>query len=378
MKGSAKATIWLLLLVFACFIGVFSALRIDRWLGQRSDSPIRFHEAIETARPADFEIQSASFDFRGAARKLIPTVVSVDRIERQRGFFDDQVRSVPTGTGSGVIISDDGYVLTNSHVVAGADQVQVRLTDDRNFRAKVIGMDSRSDLALIKIDARDLPAAELADSSKLEIGEWVLAVGNPLGYSNTVSVGVVSSMKRTLETEGGLLVDAIQTDAAINQGNSGGALANAKGQVVGINSAIATNTGGSIGLGFAIPINRAKKVVGEIMKFGHVRYGDIGAVPYWRPGLLYYESARDQMREYTGTEPPNEGLIVRRIIAGSGAAKAGLKELDVLLEVDGKKVELPVDLMKALMDHRAGDTVKVKYWSKGQVKSATIQLQELL
>jgi serine protease Do len=377
MKTTAKSAVWVLIAVIACFIGVLAALRVDRWFNETASDGIVFRSSPAGGILADSELQGAPFDFRAAAKKLIPSIVSVDRLERIRNLFDESVRVAQTGEGSGVIISQDGYVLTNNHVVTGADVVQVRLSDDRTFRANVVGTDGRSDLALLKIDAKGLPAAELGVSSKLEIGEWVLAVGNPLGYANTVSAGVVSSLKRSLQTEGGLLVDAIQTDAAINQGNSGGALANSRGQVVGINSAIASTTGGSIGLGFAIPIDRAKRVVSDIMKFGRVKYGDLGAIPYGRPGLLYLDSAREQMRELTGAEPPRTGLVVRRVIPGTGAENAGMRELDVIFEVDGTSLEVPADLMKALMDRRAGDSVKVKFWSRGNIKTVTMRLQEI-
>lgn len=376
MRSAARIGIWTVLLVAATFFGVLAALRVDRWLAQRTEPKTLFVGSERSAIPTSFEVQAPAFDFRSAVKKVLPAVVSVDRLERMRSFFSDEVRIAQTGSGSGVIISSSGHILTNTHVVAGADVVQVRLGDDRTFRAQVLGADPRSDIALLRIEATGLPAAELGDSAKLEIGEWVMAIGNPLGFSGTVSVGVVSSLKRTLETEGGLLVDAIQTDAAINQGNSGGALANARGQLIGINSAIATTTGGSVGLGFAIPINRAKRVVEDIIRYGRVRYGELGAVFYSRPDILYLESAREQLRELTGAEPPREGALIRRIRSGSGAQAAGLRELDVVLEIDGQKIAVPVDLMKVLMDKRVGDRVRIRYWSRGQTKTTTVELNE--
>jgi serine protease Do len=311
-----------------------------------------------------------------AVKRVLPSVASVDRLEQYYDFWQEGVGIAQTGTGSGVVISAQGHVLTNHHVVAGAHSVQVRLADGRTLAARIIGTDPRSDLAVLKVEASDLVPAELGDSSKLEIGEWVLAIGNPLGYENTVSVGVVSSLNRTIEEQGsGLLVDAVQTDAAINSGNSGGALANAAGQVVGINSAIVTPTGGSVGLGFAIPINRAKRVVADILKDGRVQYGDLGATFYRRPDLLLLTSARQQLREATGAEPPQSGIVVRSTLPESAAKSAGLRPLDVIVEVDGKKVERALDLQKALFDKRVGDRVQLRYWTRGQLKSATVTLR---
>jgi S1-C subfamily serine protease len=319
----------------------------------------------------------APADFRQAAKKLVASVVSVDRIERFRYMFSDEVRERPTGSGSGVILSADGTIVTNNHVVEGADHVLVHLPDGRNMNAEVLGTDPRSDVAVIKVPAKNLDPVELGDSSKLEIGEWVLAVGSPLGFDDTVSVGVVSSLNRTLEMGGpGLLADAIQTDAAINPGNSGGALANSRGELVGINSAIASETGGNVGLGFAIPVNRVKRVVQDILKFGHVRYGVLGVEFVRRTGILQIDAARSQLKEAVGSEPPKSGVIVRTVYARSAAEKAGLQDLDVVVEVDGKKMEEYVDLAKALLDKRAGDTVKLRYWSRGAFKTVSLVLQE--
>lgn len=359
------------------FGGVLAALRVDRWLAAKPADTLEFLESRAPVRPVGLEDSQAPADFRAAARRLVPSVVSVDRLERFRNFFTDEVSIRPTGSGSGVILAANGTIVTNYHVVQNADQVQVRLADGRNLTANIIGTDSRSDLAVLKINAVDLTPIELGDSSKLEIGEWVIAVGSPLGFDETVSVGVVSSLNRTLETGGsGLLADAIQTDAAINFGNSGGALANAKGQLIGINTAIASETGGSVGLGFAIPVNRVQRVTADILKYGRVRYGSLGASFYNRPGLLLRQDAREQMKEATGAEPPKAGVIVRAVGRGTGAQSAGLGQLDVILEVDGRKVEEYVDLAKALLDKRAGDSVKVRFWSKGSVKTASIVLEE--
>lgn len=329
--------------------------------------------------PARFEETAAPADFRTPVAKISPAVVSVDRFDQITDFFGESRGEQQTGTGSGVIISADGYILTNHHVVANADRVQIRMSDERTSSAKVVGTDARSDLAVLKIEEKNLTPAVLGDSAKLEVGVWVIAIGNPLGYSNTVSVGVVSNLNRSLQTSREtMLVDGIQTDAAINQGNSGGALANIRGELVGINSAIATNSGGSIGLGFAIPINRAKRVVEDILKFGRVRYGTLGVTIVDRPGLLQLAYARQQIERFAGSAPPKDGIVVRSVAPGSPGEKMGLQEVDILMKVDAMELKLPIDLTKALIDKRPGDKVRLTYWSKGQTKTVEVVLSEPL
>lgn len=317
-------------------------------------------------------------DFRAAVKHLMPSVVSVDKLQQvPRGMFSRDYEIAQTATGSGVIVSAEGHIVTNHHVVEDAYSVQVRLSDGRSYAAKVVGTDPISDIAVLKIEAKDLVPAELGDNTKLEPGEWVIALGNPLGFANTVSVGVVSSLNRSLPSENGsVLVEGIQTDAAINQGNSGGALANAAGQVVGINSIIASNTGGSVGLGFAIPIRRVQRVVDDIVKFGHAKYGNLGVRIFNRPGMLANSQVRQSMKESTGSMPPNKGVIIRAVQPGGPAEKGGISELDVLIEVEGKKLEDPFDYVKAIVDKRPGDKLRILYWSKGQTKSATLVLEE--
>jgi len=362
-----------LLFVIVAGAGVYVGSRYNSYLPTFAKGPIKYQLAPKTSNlPV-----SPVADFREAVKKIVPSVVSVDRLEKQRSFFTDEVRIRATGTGSGVIVSQDGYILTNNHVVEDADFVQVRLYDKRTVQAKVVGTDPHSDIAVLKIDAPNITAAELGTSSNIEVGQWVIAVGNPLGYNNTVSVGVVSTTKRTLQAEGrSLLVDTIQTDAAINQGNSGGALCNSQGQVIGINSAIASNTGGSIGIGFAIPIDRARRVSDDIVKFGHAKYGVLGLDPYPQEGLLANENVREELKQRVNAAPPSEGLLVQQTMPGSAAAKAGIQPLDIMIEIDGKKMAEPVDYLIALTDKRPGDKVNVKWWHAGKVKELKIALQD--
>jgi serine protease Do len=362
-------------IVCAIFVGVFAALRLQDYLRSRPSGSLPVFQLNENRLVPTLQGTNGQvgFDFRSAVKKVLPSVVSVDRLDRvRRGFWDEEAVITQTGGGSGVIVSNKGYILTNNHVVERAAEVHVRLHDQRSFTAEVVGTDPRSDLAVLKINAPNLVAAEMGDSSALH------AIGTPLGYANTVSAGIVSSLNRTFQTGSQTaLIDSIQTDAAINQGNSGGPLTNAAGQVVGINTIIVSQTGGSVGLGFAIPINRAQKVVDDIVKYGRVRYGYLGASVYNRPGLLELPEVRRDITQAVGSEPPKGGLIVRAVNRGSAAGQAGLQQLDVLLAVDGKKLEEPIDLTKALIDKRPGERVKIQFWSKGQTKTAEVALSEL-
>lgn len=366
--------------LIAAFIGLLAALRLDRYVESRRVPTIDSLDAGPELLPAQYAGSPGTpFDFRLAAKKIMPAVVSVDRADEWRDFWTDRVSVVNTGTGSGVIISKDGYILTNNHVIAGAVSLTVRTADGKTYSAKLVGSDPRTDLGVIKIEASNLAVAELADSAQLEVGAWVMAVGNPLGYSNTVSVGIVSSLNRSLQAgrEGTMLVDAIQTDAAINGGNSGGALTNDRGQVVGINSAIASPTGSNIGIGFAIPINRAKDVVADIVKYGHVRYGYSGFDVYNGPAPLKDPRARRFLERNTGSTPPESGLIVTELDPQGPAGKAGIKQLDVVTEADGKKVADPADFLKLMLGKKVGDKVSLKVWSAGQDRSVTLTLTEV-
>ncbi len=376
--------------IAACFVGVFGALQVDRVMQNRAKSDDVFAESkpmFGLVKPANAEpLAQPGFDFKEAAKRVMPSVVSVDRYDKVRGFFESQAVERETGTGSGVIVSQDGIIITNNHVVEGRQtrrgdtinpRVQVRLYDGRKAEAKVLGTDPRSDLAVLKVDLPNLTPVDLGSSSTIEVGEWVMAVGNPLGFDNTVSVGVVSSKKRSLPVGENGLVDGIQTDAAINPGNSGGALCNAQGQLIGINSAIASGTGQSVGIGFAIPIDRAKKIVNDIVKYGGPRYAGLG-VSYVGSiaGQMENPYVRDEVAQYIGrADFPKTGLLLNQV--GGAAAAAGLKEKDILLEVDGNKIDSVFDLNKAILPKSVGDKVKVKFWQAGQTKEVTIALAEL-
>jgi S1-C subfamily serine protease len=230
---------------------------------------------------------------------------------------------------------------------------------------------------VLKIDAPNLQPIEVGQSKDVEVGQWVLAVGNPLGFDNTVSVGVVSSLKRNLPVGQGGIVDALQTDAAINPGNSGGALCDAAGRLIGINSAIASGTGQSVGIGFAIPVDRVKTIVDQIVTVGHARYAGLGVRYNERlDGVLGDPNAREQLAQEMGTSNlPTNGIIVLQ--TGGAAAKAGIGKYDIILAIDGEKIDGTFDMNRILVPKKPGDVVSVKFWSNGETKTVRVKLQEL-
>lgn len=328
-----------------------------------------------------------STDFRGAVKVILPSVVSIDTIVEGTNYFNERVQR-KAQSGSGVVTSEDGYIVTNAHVVLidtfggekrPADGVNVTLSDGRVVGAKIVGYDTRSDLAVLKVEAKNLDPIEMGDSSTLEVGQWVVAVGNPLGYENTVSVGVVSSINRPLPMgDRAVFIDGIQTDAAINMGNSGGALCNAEGQLVGINTAIASIGGGNIGLAFAIPVKRMATVVDDIIKKGRPVYGTLGVRVYQPYSMIRDARTRKQLVELTKSpsEPPQNGIIVDEVDPSGGAGNAGLKSLDVVTEMDGKPINSIEDFLIVISPKRPGDKVELTIWSKGKVRKATATLQE--
>jgi putative serine protease PepD len=369
----------------ACLVGALAAFQVDRLL--RDDLPWRAAELdapiLDTipAMPVAQVTDGVMPDFRAAARRLIPSVVSIDTRATLTGWLGETFTR-PLGSGSGVVLTADGYILTNNHVLRGpggrlASQVRVQFSDGSSASARIVGTDPRADLAVLRVARTGLRPAELARSRDMEVGQWVIAVGNPLDVGQTVSVGVVSGLNRNLETEQGVLVGTIQTDAAINPGNSGGALANANGAVIGINTAIASTTGGSIGIGFAIPIERAKRVAEDIIRFGRPMYGTIGVQWNPRSGLLRHDQTRRELAELTGAEPPRDGVVIRRVAPGSPAEAAGLRPADVVLAVDGKPLREPNDLLIALYDKRPGESVRLRVWQRGTVREVQVTLRDL-
>ncbi|GAA5184580.1 DegQ family serine endoprotease [Niveibacterium umoris] len=266
--------------------------------------------------------------------------------------------------GSGFIISADGYILTNAHVVEDADSILVRLTDKREFRGRLIGADKRSDVALIKIDAVGLPRVPVGDSSKLRVGDWVMAIGSPFGFDHTVTAGIVSAKGRSLPDES--LVPFIQTDVAINPGNSGGPLFNLKGEVVGINSQIYSETGGFMGLSFAIPIEVAMDVQNQLRTFGRVTRGRIGVV--------IQEVTKDVADSFALKSPV--GALVSSVEKGGPAERAGVAIGDVILKFDNKPVATSSDLPRLVGATRPGSRSSMQVWRRGAVKDVALVVEE--
>jgi serine protease Do len=270
------------------------------------------------------------------------------------------------GQGSGFIISKDGYILTNNHVVGEADKITVTLHDGRKLTAEVVGTDPKSDVAVIKVESKGLPVIELGDSDKLEIGEWVIAVGNPFGLDATVTVGVVSAKGRS-----GVGIadyeDFIQTDAAINPGNSGGPLLNLEGKAVGLNTAIFSRSGGYMGIGFAIPINMARDIKEQLVETGKVTRGYLG---------IYMDEVKPDLAEYFELKP-NQGVSVSQVISDSPADEAGLKAGDIILEMDGKKIESPQQFKNAIAMVEPGTKASLLIYRDGKELTKKVKIRSL-
>ena len=274
----------------------------------------------------------------------------------------------PFGLGSGFIVSPDGFIVTNAHVVENAEEITVRLTDKRELKAKVIGIDLRSDVAVIKIDATNLPTVKIGDVNKLRVGEWVIAIGSPFGFANSVTAGIVSAKSRE-NLSGDPNLDAvpfIQTDVAVNPGNSGGPLLNMRGEVIGINSQIFSRTGSFAGISFAIPIDYAFNVADQIMKTGHVTRGRIG--------VSITNVTRD-LAESLGLQKP-EGAIVGSVEEASPASKAGIEAGDVITKIDGRAVEGSADLSRTIRAIKPGSKVNLTVWRSGKTRDIPVTVAE--
>ena len=278
-----------------------------------------------------------------------------------------------TGAGSGVILTADGYIVTNNHVVQDADELTVKLNDNREFKARIIGLDKTTDLALIKIEAKDLPAITVANSDDLKLGEWVLAIGNPFSLTSTVTAGIVSAKARSLGATPGSIESFIQTDAAINPGNSGGALVNARGELVGINAMLYSQTGSYSGYGFAIPTSIMNKVVDDLRQYGTVQRALLGISG--QDVSTYIDAEKEKGREPDlGTV---NGIYVAEVSADGAAAAAGLKEGDVITAIDGKTIEKFGQLQELLVNHRPGDKVTVTYVRDKKKHTVQITLRNI-
>jgi serine protease Do len=369
---AAGIVVFLAIVFGAVLIANFSGLKIVK-----SSSQIDFN----TTPPINVspEVKSLNDAFVEISKAVTPTIVSItvktnpkqsQQMQQDQDpfhFFFGPDFKMPEpgpeiGSGSGVIISKDGYIVTNNHVVKDADAngIKVTLTDKREFNAKLIGTDPNTDLAVVKIDANNLPEISMGNSDNVQVGQWVLAIGNPLGLNYTVTAGIVSAMGRNIGINGDQsgygIENFIQTDAAINPGNSGGALVDINGQLIGINSAIKTNTGYYQGYGFAIPVNMVKSVVPELIKNGKVIRGYIG---------VNIQTIDETMAKGLGLDKA-EGVLVQGIVKGGAGEEAGIKIGDVILGVDGRSVNAANELQAIIGSKHPGDVVKLNMFRDGK------------
>lgn len=324
---------------------------------------------------AKFELNENSFV--EAANKTVNSVVHIKNVAKVQGgamsIFDllygnGGGSQTQIGTGSGVIITPDGYIVTNNHVIADATSLEVTLNNNKTYTAKLIGTDVSSDIALLKIDAQEqLPFLTFADSDNTQIGEWVLAVGNPFNLNSTVTAGIISAKARNISERSGDKVESfIQTDAAVNRGNSGGALVNLKGDLIGINTAISSTTGTYVGYSFAVPSNIAKKVVEDLIEFGNVQKGILGV-----RGTELNSSYAEKLKI-----KETEGFYVDSVDEDSGAALAGIKKGDVIKQIDNVRIHKYSDLSGYIASKRPGDSLKGLYVREGKEKTTSIVLKK--
>ncbi|MBC7610959.1 MAG: DegQ family serine endoprotease [Polaromonas sp.] len=320
---------------------------------------IRTSEKVKAAAAGGVDEQMLEF-FRRFGIPVPPNMPRTPRADRSQPQPDEDQ---PRGVGSGFILTSDGFVMTNAHVVEGADEVIVTLTDKREFKAKIIGADKRSDVAVLKIEATGLPAVKIGDTNRLKVGEWVIAIGSPFGLDNTVTAGIVSAKQR----DTGDYLPFIQTDVAINPGNSGGPLINMRGEVVGINSQIYSRSGGFQGISFAIPIDEAARVSDQLRSSGRVTRGRIG---------VQIESVSKEVAESIGLGKP-QGALVRGVESGAPAEKAGIEAGDIITKFDGKQIEKSSDLPRMVGNVKPGTKAVVTVFRRGASKDLTVVIAEI-
>lgn len=355
-------------------------------------SILRLLVLLLIASPTAFAQMNELPDFTGLVEKHGAMVVNISAVQAQASlngqvfpeipgipenspfydFFKKHMqpfsmprRSEPKSLGSGFIISSDGYILTNAHVVEAADEITIKLNDKREFVGEVIGTDRKTDIALIKINATDLPMVIQGDPEKLRVGEWVIAIGSPFGFEHSVTAGIVSAKGRSLAQEN--YVPFIQTDVAINPGNSGGPLFNMKGEVVGINSQIYSRTGGFMGLSFAIPINVATEIADQLKVSGKISRGRIG--------VMIQEVTRELADSFGLTD--NKGALVVSVEKDGPADRAGIKARDIILDFDGKEVAVSADLPRIVGNTKPNSRVSVKVWRDSSLKTVKVEVGEI-
>ena len=379
MKNFAKMML-VALMAGGITLGTYKYLEQENLIDTQTSST---HQPISTTpmrlTPASYKgasISSSNADFTEAADRTVHAVVHVQNVQEAvipQNRWDyihgrGELQKAPVGSGSGVIISQDGYIVTNNHVIDGASELDVMLNNDKKYTAKVIGTDPENDIALLKINAdEDLPYLPFGDSDAARLGEWVLAVGNPYNLTSTVTAGIISAKGRDIGPNDSSGQAYIQTDAAINPGNSGGALVNINGELIGINSALFSQTGSYVGYSFAIPSNLARKIVEDIMEYGDVQRGILGV-----QGMNITAKNKDGLKT-----SENNGFYVGAVEPGSGAEKAGIKKGDVIKEVDGKSIHTFDDLSTYLNTKRPDDVVNLKVFHEGNIKDTPVKLYKL-
>ncbi|MDD5131056.1 MAG: DegQ family serine endoprotease [bacterium] len=397
-KAKIKFIIMVFLFIFLVGAGAFFGHSLNS-LWCSSNQPINLGPTIKPEIKVPQTVMNLQDAFVSIADQLKPTVVNISttQIIKQEyrpnefffgnpfdnlfdDFFNQQVPGQErpkqqkkylerkmSGTGSGVIISPDGYILTNNHVIGGATEIEVTLSDERKFKGKVIGQDPKTDLAVIKIPASKLPAAMLGDSDKIRVGDWSMAIGSPFGLEQTVTVGIISARRQSLIIEGSQYREMIQTDAAINQGNSGGPLINISGEVIGINTAIYTPTGGSVGVGFASPINKAKAILGQLIEKGKVTRGWLG---------VEIRPVDEAVAKQFGLKEA-KGALLNNVMKDTPAERAGLKRGDIIIEFNGKPVIDVMGLQDLVAQTEPKKKISVKVWRNSKAEMFDLVIGEM-
>ncbi len=368
------------------FIASISTYVVGQNVSQQSPTAIGQSSPPVQAHYANYSPSGGGPDFQLASQKSIPAVVHIKTSTSGRtvtgqgydpfDFFGGEQRYYlppQMGSGSGVIISSDGHIVTNNHVIAGAEEIQVTLANGREYIGTLVGTDPSTDIAVVKIDAKNLPKLDFVNSDNVNIGQWVLAVGYPLNLDATVTAGIVSAKSRNIginrKQSANAVESFIQTDAAVNPGNSGGALVDLNGNLIGINSAIASPTGSYAGYSYAIPSNIAKKIVDDVIKYGEAKRGYIG---------VYYEPLNPQVNEKYGLASNEEGIRINEVIQGGAADKAGLKEGDIIQNINGSNINSDSKFREKVATLDIGKPATLTIKRNGQIKTVKIVPSEVI
>jgi len=374
------------ILLLAAVVGGFAGAGAYKLMEKKNQSAFGTQVPGKYTKYTIGNITIPSFDFSAVSEVVTPTVVHIKTtVESNKSNGNAQPQNpynlfdffnhgfpIPQGpqqaSGSGVIITDDGYIITNNHVIDGADKIEVILNDKRSFSAEIVGTDQQTDLALLKIKAKELPYMTYGNSDSLKVGEWVIAVGNPFNLTSTVTAGIVSAKGRNLNLlkKEYAIESFIQTDAAVNPGNSGGALVNIRGELIGINAAIASETGQYIGYSFAIPSNIVSKVISDMLKFGKVQRGILG---------IRISEVNEEVAEKHGLDKPR-GILVYEIMENSAAGDAGIKKDDIIIKVNGANVNSVAELQELVSRNRPGDKIKVTLLRNNKEKEIEVTLKD--